>query len=575
MTTSPAADTIVQSGTLPTGVTFTDNGDGTGTLAGTPAAGAGGVYSLSFKATNATGFTTQSFTLTVNESPSITSANHTTFVVGSAGSFTVTTTAGYPAATTLTKTGALPSGVSFTDNGDGTATIAGTPAAGTTGSYPLTITATNAAGSAQQSFTLTVVPANASPVITSADHASFSAGSAGSFTVTTTAGYPTATTLTKTGTLPAGVTFTDNHDGTATIAGTPTVAGAFTITITASNGASTDATQSFTLTVTKPPTITSANATTFTIGSAGSFTVTTTAGYPTATTISETGALPAGVTFTDNHNGTATLSGTPGDFGTFPIVITASNGITPDASQSFTLTVSGTRLVAGVCGGTDLVVGGTSGNDTITISAGATTGSVKVTVNGQSLGSFTPTGAGRIIVLALAGNDTVTVDSKLTLPRIIYGGAGNDTITGGNGNGIQFGGDGDDKLSAGNGRDILIGGAGVDILNGGNGEDILIAGTTTYDDVSSAGALCGLQAEWTRADLGYAARVAHLSWSIPGGRNGTTLLTTTGSGRTVFDDSSIDTATGGLGQDWFLINTAGGTAVDKSDVAKGEVRTDV
>ena len=63
--------------------------------------------------------------------------------------------------------------------------------------------------------------APAPPVITSADHATFTEGAAGTFTVTTTAGNPAATTITKTGTLPAGVTFTDNGDGTATLAGTP------------------------------------------------------------------------------------------------------------------------------------------------------------------------------------------------------------------------------------------------------------------------------------------------------------------------------------------------------------------
>ena len=55
--------------------------------------------------------------------------------------FTVTTT-GFPDSA-LSKTGALPTGVTFVDNGDGTATLAGTPAAGTGGTYPLTITATN------------------------------------------------------------------------------------------------------------------------------------------------------------------------------------------------------------------------------------------------------------------------------------------------------------------------------------------------------------------------------------------------------------------------------------------------
>ena len=48
------------------------------------------------------------------------------------------------------------------------------------------------------------------------------------------------------------------------------------------------------------------------------------------------------MTFVDNGNGTATLAGTPteGTEGAYPITITATNGISPDASQSFTLTVS-------------------------------------------------------------------------------------------------------------------------------------------------------------------------------------------------------------------------------------------
>ena len=173
-------------GTLPAWLSFTDNGNGTGTLAGTPPAGAGGTYTGRSRPPASAGSTTQSFTLTVNESPTITSADHTTFQAGSAGSFTVTTVAGFPVATALSKTGSLPSGVTFTDNGDGTATLAGTPAAGTAGSYPITISASNGASTpAIQSFTLTVV---ASPVFTSADHTTFVAGSAGSFSVTTSGG---------------------------------------------------------------------------------------------------------------------------------------------------------------------------------------------------------------------------------------------------------------------------------------------------------------------------------------------------------------------------------------------------
>jgi hypothetical protein len=60
---------------------------------------------------------------------------------------------------TIQSVGGLPSGVSFTDNGDGTATIAGTPPAGSAASYPLTITASNGNGSnSVQDFTLNVGP---------------------------------------------------------------------------------------------------------------------------------------------------------------------------------------------------------------------------------------------------------------------------------------------------------------------------------------------------------------------------------------------------------------------------------
>src|SRR5271166_4855422 len=137
-----------------------------------------------------------------------------------------------------------------------------------------------------------------SPTITIADHTTFTVGQAGSFTITTT-GNPTAA-ITETGALPAGMTFTDNHDGTATLAGTPQpgTAGTYSLTFTANNGFS--ATETFTLTVNQAPApapaITSASRTTFTVGTAGSFAVTAT-GSPTPT-LSESGTLPpSGVTF--------------------------------------------------------------------------------------------------------------------------------------------------------------------------------------------------------------------------------------------------------------------------------------
>lgn len=323
---------------LPSGVTFVDNGNGTGTLSGTPAAGTGGTYALTFTATNSTASAVQNFTLTVVGSPSITSANTTTFTVGSAGTFTITTT-GTPTPA-ITATGGLPGGITLTDNGDGTATLSGTPAAKTGGTYPLTLTAANGIGTnATQSFTLVV---NEAPAITSASSTAFTVGAAGAFTITTS-GFPAASIARGGATLPSGVTFTDNGNGTATLAGTPAAAtgGTYAITFTATNAAGSTAPQAFTLTVNQMPAITSASTVTFVAGTPGTFTVTTT-GFPVPS-LTRTGvALPSGVTFVDNGDGTGTLSGTAaaGTAGAYAVIFTAANGTSPDATQSFTLNVN-------------------------------------------------------------------------------------------------------------------------------------------------------------------------------------------------------------------------------------------
>jgi hypothetical protein len=326
---------------VPPGMTFKDNGNGTATLSGTPTTG--GTYAMALTAVNPFGTASQTLTVTVGQAPSITSANAATFTVGTAGTFTVNTT-GSPTAT-ITESGALPSGVTFTDNHNGTATLAGTPAAGTNKAYPLTITAANGVGTnATQSFTLTVNAAPTAPAITSANATTFTVGTAGTFSVTTT-GSPAAT-LSETGALPSGVTFTNNGNGTATLAGTPAAAtnGSYPITITAANGVSPNATQSFTLTVNPAagaPVITSAGAATFSVGTAGTFSVTTTGTPAAALSATSSPALPSGVTFKDNGNGTATLAGTPpaGSQGTYTLTIKATN-TAGTATQSFVLTVN-------------------------------------------------------------------------------------------------------------------------------------------------------------------------------------------------------------------------------------------
>ena len=151
------------------------------------------------------------------------------------------------------------------------------------------------------------------PVITTPDSTVFTANTANTFTigepgVTPDADPPTA--LSQAGTLPQNVNFTDNGDGTATLSGNPppSADGTYSFTVTSSS-ALTSVSQAFTLTAQSPPAITSANTASFTVQQPGDFSVTT-SGYP-APALSRSGALPSGVTFTDNNNGTATLGARP------------------------------------------------------------------------------------------------------------------------------------------------------------------------------------------------------------------------------------------------------------------------
>ena len=326
---------------LPTFLTLTDNSDGSATLSGSPTPAADGRYTFTLTASNALGSSApQIFALTVAQAPSLPATGTATFTEGVKGSVTITATPGSPAKTTLAlaKGTTLPKGLSFKDNGNNTATVSGTPAAKTGGSYSFGVTAGNAASLvATETFTLLVDQA---PVITIAGRATFTAGAAGSFTVTTT-GYPAAA-FTESGPLPAGVSLVDNHNGTATIIGTPSsvAAGVYTFTVKATNSVlSMSASQPFKLTVNQPPIITSVNTAGFTIGQADSFNVAT-AGFPTAR-LSESGKLPKGVAFKIGSKGTATLSGTPaaGSGGTYLFTITAGNGVSPESFQLFTLTV--------------------------------------------------------------------------------------------------------------------------------------------------------------------------------------------------------------------------------------------
>ena len=181
----------------------------------------------------------------------------------------------------------------------------------------------------------TVVGPNATSTITAALTTDSLGGAIGAANLDAFTGLPVAFS----DPLPSGATLTAasanlSSGSTSTTYNSQNTSGPGHVLATLDNGTATA-----TVTVNRPPAITSANTASFTVGTAGTFTVTTT-GYP-APALSKTGAVPAGLTFTDNGNGTATLSGTPsaGSGGTYPLSLTANNGVAPNATQTLTVTV--------------------------------------------------------------------------------------------------------------------------------------------------------------------------------------------------------------------------------------------
>jgi putative intracellular protease/amidase len=224
--------------------------------------------------------------------------------------------------------------------------------------------------------------------------------------------------------------------------------------------------------------------------------------------------------------------------------------------------------------GSDVIVQGTSGPDTIYLWSGARASDVMVWMNGVFYGTRSMKDAARLTVQGADGNDRIFA-TDLRRPAEIFGGDGHDLMTGssaddlleggsgfdrisglngadqifggdqsdylfgGDGDDILVGGGGDDYLEGLTGRDFLIGGDGRDIIKAGSGDDLLIGGRTSWD--SNRAALMSLHSVWTGAGTAstrasqLATGFAQSSWRL--------------NSETVLDDNSSDVLVGGSGAD--------------------------
>ncbi len=213
-----------------------------------------------------------------------------------------------------------------------------------------------------------------------------------------------------------------------------TTPGTHSFTVQVQDSATNTNSQTITYNVSAPPSISGPSSATFAVGSPGSVGISAT-GFPLPT-LTESGVLPAGVTFVDNRNGTGTLSGKATVSGIFPIIFTAQNGVGSPATLAFTLTVvasvpaSGTKC-NGVYNGTfkgNIVVG--AGQSCI-FTGGGVTGSVTelggslVLRNAAVGGNISVTGGTFSIgpPVTIKGNFTMLATPKSALQNQLCGAA--------------------------------------------------------------------------------------------------------------------------------------------------------
>src|SRR5690242_4312829 len=139
--------------------------------------------------------------------------------------------------------------------------------------------------------------------------------------------------------------------------------------------------------------------------------------------------------------------------------------------------------------GTELQIVGTHLNDGITVSLKAGDPSTLVVKVRKAEQEFQVQDVSRIVIRGGTGNDNISIsqaNGTIKIDSKIYGGAGDDNVSGGKGRDRVYGGDGNDTVNGNGGNDIEYGEAGDDSLSGSTGRDLLDGGLD--DDTLKGGA---------------------------------------------------------------------------------------
>jgi hypothetical protein len=241
-------DSIIPSLTasgLPSGATFADSGDGTGSFDWTPDFTQAGTHDIIFYASDSFLVDSEVVTITVNDAgnqaPVLAAISDTSTTETVNLSFTVTAT---DPDTTIPNLSAfdLPVGATFADSGDGTGTFDWTPGFWQQGIYNMTFVATDGSLSDSQAVQITVIDAgNQVPVLAFIGPQSTDENVTLSFTVSASDPDSTIPVLSA-DSLPLNANFVNNGDGTGSFDWTPdyTQSGTYNVIFIATDGSLSD-----------------------------------------------------------------------------------------------------------------------------------------------------------------------------------------------------------------------------------------------------------------------------------------------------------------------------------------------
>ncbi len=322
--TVSAIDSVaaVTASSLPSGLSFSSS---SGAISGVPTTA--GTYQIPVSATNANGTRTGTLTLVI-AGPPIPSLAASTNPLERA--FTVGTASGTSNAWYIYATGSptsyaaygLPPGLSVnTTTGQITGTLT------TAGTYPATVSVTNATGSASAVITYVVSPATVGPPVIPYLDANLTAFVGVPISTVSLSATNTPTAYAASG-LPSGLTL---NPANGQITGAPTVAGTYTVNLSAANSAGTG-TAVWTVLVNNPSVLSPA----FSTAPAEFGGKVSRSAYcefeayayyggsetNVATSITVSG-LPAGMQISDSEADYIEIGGTPTTAGTYPLTLTA------------------------------------------------------------------------------------------------------------------------------------------------------------------------------------------------------------------------------------------------------------